>query len=137
MTIPIRLTLYIIYITPINCYPISSPPHLKQLQEVSLFHIFKWSPSNTYLHFNLLHSNSPSHSYHPPYTWYLFYSPFFIIWVDVQRAFSMYPCYEYTLVHSIPSITLPYPFNSHPHFSTVFNTYSYILYLHRCYVLWY
>jgi hypothetical protein len=38
MTIPIRLTLYIIYITPINCYPISSPPHLKQLQEVSLFY---------------------------------------------------------------------------------------------------
>jgi hypothetical protein len=33
-----------------------------------------------------------------------------------------------------PSITLPYPFPPTPHFSTAFSTYSYILYLHRCYV---
>jgi hypothetical protein len=29
------------------------------------------------------------------------------------------------------------PLPSAPYFSTAFNTYPYILYLHRCYVLWY
>jgi hypothetical protein len=43
----------------------------------------------------------------------------------------------FTLVHSTPSIALPYPFTFHPHYSTAFNTYLYILYLHRCDVLWY
>jgi hypothetical protein len=43
----------------------------------------------------------------------------------------------FTLVHPTPSIALAYPFTSHPHLSTAFNAYSYILYLHRCYVLQY
>jgi hypothetical protein len=43
----------------------------------------------------------------------------------------------FTLVHSTPSIALPYPFPSTPHFSTFFSTYHHILYLHRCYVLCY
>jgi hypothetical protein len=37
----------------------------------------------------------------------------------------------------ILSITLPYPFTSHLPFSTAFNIYPYILYLHQSYVLWY
>jgi hypothetical protein len=43
----------------------------------------------------------------------------------------------FTLIHSTPSIALPYPITSHPHFSTAFNTYPYILYLNRCYDLRY
>jgi hypothetical protein len=37
---------------------------------------------------------------------------------------------HFTLVHSTPSITLSYPFTFHTPFSTAFNTYPYILYLH-------
>jgi hypothetical protein len=46
------------------------------------------------------------------------------------------PWVYFTLVTSSPSITLPYPFISHPPFSAAFNTHPDILCLHRCYVLW-
>jgi hypothetical protein len=46
-------------------------------------------------------------------------------------------CIYFILVHSTPSIPLPYPFTSYPLFSTVFNTYPNYLYLHISYVLWY
>jgi hypothetical protein len=51
----------------------------------------------------------------------------------------MHPCCEYnfTLVCSTPSIAFPYPFPPSPHYSTIFHTYCYILYLYRCYVLHY
>jgi hypothetical protein len=47
---------------------------------------------------------------------------------------------HFTLVRSTPAMTLPYPFNPYPPFSTVFTIHLYILYFHRCYVLqhyWY
>jgi hypothetical protein len=31
----------------------------------------------------------------------------------------------------------PLPFPTTPHYSTAFNIYHYILYLHRCYIFWY
>jgi hypothetical protein len=46
--------------------------------------------------------------------------PIWVFWVYVQ-----------------PLPTLLYPSTSHPPFSTAFNTHPYILYFHRCYVLWY
>jgi hypothetical protein len=42
-----------------------------------------------------------------------------------------------TLVHSTPSVPLLSPFPPSPHYSTAFNTHPYVLYLHRCYALWY
>jgi hypothetical protein len=51
-----------------------------------------------------------------------------------SQCIPLWMCF--TLVHSTPSITLPYPLTSHPDF-IAFNTYPYILYLHICYVLWY
>jgi hypothetical protein len=36
-----------------------------------------------------------------------------------------------------PFHALPYSFTSHPHYSTAFSTHPYILYLHRCNILWY
>jgi hypothetical protein len=46
-------------------------------------------------------------------------------------------CVYFTSVHSAPSITVPYPFTFHPHFSMAFSTHPYIFYLHRWHVLWY
>jgi hypothetical protein len=31
----------------------------------------------------------------------------------------------------------PLPFSPIPHYSTAFNTYHYIIYLHRCYTFWF
>jgi hypothetical protein len=44
---------------------------------------------------------------------------------------------NFTLVSSTPSISLPYSFLLTPHYSIIFNSYLYILYLHNCKVFRY
>jgi hypothetical protein len=61
VTIPIRLILYISYITPIISPPQHPPCPIKAIVRgfFGLFHIAIWSPSTIYPHLNLFHSPSP------------------------------------------------------------------------------
>jgi hypothetical protein len=62
VTIPIRLTLYITYISPIiSPQPLPNPPQVIAKGFLVLFYIGIWSPSTIYCHLNLLPSPSPSH----------------------------------------------------------------------------
>jgi hypothetical protein len=92
-------------------------------------------------HLNLPHS--PSHlplvPLHTHFTYFTVLSLLINILVDIQRGFSMYPHHGYILLWSVQPLPLLslIPLPPTPHFSTVFNTLLYILYLHRCYVLQY
>jgi hypothetical protein len=95
-------------------------PHLKQLQEVSLFYFIYVYEANQ------LHLHSPSHEYPPTHTHtlYLFYRPVFIVnsKVNVERDFLLYPHYGYTSLWSVQPLTLfsPYSFPVTSHYSTAF-----------------
>jgi hypothetical protein len=130
VTITIRLVL--VWSPP--SYP--SSPHLKQLQEISLFYfIYEVHQRYTVTFISFFHP-SPSYYYHP-HILYLFYSPVFCYWYlnwCSNGFLKVCPLWVYfTLVCSTPAITLPYPFTSPPPFSTSFTTHPYIFYLHILY----
>jgi hypothetical protein len=127
--------------------PYPSVPHspfLTPLKEITrgfivLLCIFKWCIPTIFTHLHFLHSPSPPQV--PLHTLYLFYRPishyqFLRQWLSRFPIVSPLSVY-YNLVSSTPFIALPYPFPPTTHYSTTFNTYHYILWLHRCYVFWY
>jgi hypothetical protein len=88
-----------------------------------LFHIGIWSTSTTYPHLNLLHS-PPSHLY--PFTQCTYLTVLHFM-SNIELMFKGFlnvsPLWVYfALAHSTPSITLPYPFISHP---SNFNSFQY------------
>jgi hypothetical protein len=74
----------------------------------------------------------------PPHCTYFTVLHFIInIEVNVQRGFLVYPCCGYTLLWFNPFHCSPLPLFLPPPIFNSFQCTSYILYLHRYYVLWY
>jgi hypothetical protein len=134
---------FIVTILILHCTLVSSLPHsphtspalrhLRQLQEALSFYLLfvykTHQPSS--LTISSIHPPS-SHKYPPPHCTVLSlitnskgFLNVSLIWV------------HFTLVSSIPSVFLPYPFFPPLYYSTAFNIYHYILCLSRCYVFWY
>jgi hypothetical protein len=104
VTIPIRLISYIIYIAPIVSPP-QTPPHPSE----SNCKRFLSSVSYRYMK-SIYHLPSPILQ-----SWFLL--------LIFKLMFNVCPLWVYfTLVRSTPSITVPYPFTSHPPF---FNSFQY------------
>jgi hypothetical protein len=141
VTIPNRLIFDIGYITcivfPSN--PLPSPLKAIARGYIVLFCVSLWSASTVFPHLNILDSPSPSYQYPLHTVPILHYCLSLLISKSMFKGVSwcipavsiLYFC-PFIPVHS--SI-LPLP--SRLPFSAAFNTYPYILYLHRCFVLWY
>jgi hypothetical protein len=124
-----------LYCTLVRSHPPSFP--LDSFPIPLKFHISVQISSTILPHLNLLHSSSSSHKYslHTHCTCFTVLT-FIIIYANVPKGFTICPhCFYFTLICSTPFIALLYPLPPNPHFLTAFNTYPYILYLHRCYVL--
>jgi hypothetical protein len=119
VTIPIKLILYIIYISPWSL-PISPlPTLLKAIARgiLVLFHLGIWSPSTIYSY--VISFLTSTHMVCILESWFLLQ---YLSWCS-KRCLNLCPLWVcFTLVCSTPFITLLYSFTSQPPF---FNSFQY------------
>jgi hypothetical protein len=126
---------------PTISLPHLSPPYFKQLQKFSLFYFIYVCKVHQPYSLSFIPSIHPPRSQcypHPHMTCFTIVSIIFNYKVSVQRGFSIYLSCEYTTLWTVyPLYDSPFLFSPIPYYSTVFSTYHYAFYLHRCSVFRY